>query len=111
MIQKPSNKIKLANKELIKTWNTLKSENSNLIKFLEQAKQNLKENAFCGIQIPKKLIPKILIRKHQISNLWKYNLPNAWRLLYTITTPNEIEIITVVLDWMPHRRYEKLFKY
>ena len=73
--------------------------------------QKILENAFCGIQFPKDLIPKEYIKKYEINNLWKYNLPGAWRLLYTITTPNKIEIISVVLDWMNHKDYERLFKF
>lgn len=37
-----------------------KGDNSEkqLYKFINQALDNIEENAFCGIQIPKKLIPK-----------------------------------------------------
>lgn len=55
--------------------------------------------------------PRVLVKKYGIKNLWKYNLLNAWRLLYTVTTPSEVEIITIVLDWLPNKKYEKLFGY
>jgi len=108
---KNSDKVVLADEKLKSSWQRIKKEEPELAKHLEQAKQNLKENAFCGIQIPKELIPKNYINEYKITNLWKYNLPNAWRLLYTITTPSKIEIITVVLDWLPHKKYERLFNY
>lgn len=108
---KESDKIKFVDDRLKKDWIKVKTEEPELAKHLEQAKENLKENAFCGIQIPKDLIPKEYITKYNINNLWKYNLPNAWRLLYTITTPSKIEIITVVLDWLPHKKYNRLFRY
>ncbi len=28
-----------------------------------------------------------------------------------ITTPNKIEIIAVILDWMNHKDYERLFNF
>ncbi len=43
------------------------------------------------------MIPKEYIKKYKIDNLWKYNLPNAWRLLYTIKG-NEVMIVSVILE-------------
>jgi len=42
--------------------------------------------------------------------VWKYNLPGAWRLIYSIQGGEAI-IITIILDWMDHKTYEKKFKY
>ena len=78
--------------------------------WLIRAFQDIKENAFCGIQIPKRLIPKSYLHKYQINNLWKYNLPNAWRLLYSIEN-QEILVVSIILDWMDHKTYERTFKY
>lgn len=79
---------------------------------LEKAFNNLSENAFCGVQIPKKLIPKEYIKRFgNLTNLWKYNLPDAWRLIYTIKN-NEIEILSVLLEWFTsHKDYERRFNY
>lgn len=88
-----------------------KTEDKKLYEFLIRAFEDLEENAFCGIQIPKKQIPKDYIKKYdQIDNLWKYNLPNAWRLIYTIKN-SEIVVLSIVLEWMSHKDYEKRFKY
>jgi len=59
-------------------------EGQELYKQIKQALDNLKENAFSGIQIPKKLIPRFYISKYNIDNLWKYDLPKGWRLLYSV---------------------------
>ena len=80
-------------------------------KALIRAIDNLKEGAFSGRNVKKKLIPKSLIQKHGINNLWIYNLPDGWRMLYVLTPSEEIQIIAVVLDWMSHKDYEKLFKF
>ena len=59
------------------------TEDRNLYKWLNRF-DDISENAFCGIQIPKRLIPKLYFEKYGIDNLWKYNLPNAWRLLCSV---------------------------
>ena len=70
----------------------------------------ISENAFCGIQIPTKLIPKGYINKYRIDNLWKYNISKSWRLLYSVARDEGV-IIAIILDWFPHKEYEKRFNY
>jgi len=77
---------------------------------LEKALSDIEENPFCGIQIPKRLIPQEYISKYNSKNIWKYNLPGAWRLIYSIQGGKAI-IVTIILDWMDHKTYEKKFKY
>ena len=88
----------------------VQKENPLLYKFLDRATSDIKANPKCGIEIPKRLIPKFYIQKYGINNLWKYNLPDAWRLVYSITG-NEVEIIAILLEWFPHKEYERRFKY
>ena len=88
-----------------------KISDENLTKQLRKAFQNLKQNAFCGIQIPKRLIPKEYAQRcGPLTNLWKYNLPDAWRLIYTVQD-NKISVLSVILDWIDHKTYERKFKY
>ncbi len=87
------------------------TENQNLYNFINRALDDLEENAFCGIQIPKKLIPKEYIRKYGIDNCWKYNLPNAWRLIYSVVDAGEIKVISLILEWHKHKKYDRKFKY
>ena len=77
---------------------------------LEKALCDIEKNPFCGIQIPKKLIPKEYIQKYKVKNIWKYNLPGAWRLTYSIEGGTAI-VIAIILDWMDHKTYERKFKY
>ena len=81
-----------------------------LFKLINQALDNIEENAFCGIQIPKKLIPKEYTSKYKVKNLWKYDLPKGWRLIYSITN-DEIVVISLILEWFDHKEYERKFKY
>ncbi|MBU1201342.1 MAG: hypothetical protein KJ583_00675 [Nanoarchaeota archaeon] len=81
-----------------------------LFRLICKAFKRLEENAFMGTQIPKKLTPKKYIQEYDVSNLWKYNLPGGWRLIYTIID-KEIIVLSIILEWLPHKEYEKKFKY
>jgi len=81
-----------------------------LYKWISRAIDDLEENSFCGIQIPKKLIPKVYIERYDIDNLWKYDLPKGWRLIYSVAN-DEVCIISILLEWMNHKDYEKRFNY
>ena len=52
-----------------------------LAELLVRALGRIAADAFCGIQVPKKLIPKDYHKKYgPLKNLWKYNLTRSWRL-------------------------------
>ncbi|MFH1249309.1 MAG: hypothetical protein V1660_04110 [archaeon] len=108
MIKKSA--VVFANSKLEKEFDKL-SNNDEIKKFIVRAVKDIQENAFCGVQIPKRIIPKEYVRKYGINNLWKYDLPDGWRLLYSITTPNKIEIISVIIEWFDHKNYERKFRY
>ncbi len=96
-----------------KSFDKLKSgkfEDKTLYEFIDRAIDDLKENPFVGIKLPKKLWPKEYVQKYAINNLWKYDLPNAWRLLYTIKG-NSVKIVAVILEWMDHKKYDRKFGY
>lgn len=97
-------------KETFDKLKTGKYENKKLYQCINKAFDDLKLNPFCGIQIQKKLIPKEYSLKFSAANLWKYNLPNAWRLIYTVKE-DEITILSIILEWMSHKDYEKRFRY
>ncbi len=106
---KPS-RVVFVSDELEYDFNVLKDDDP-IKKGIVRAINDLKENAFVGIQIPKRLFPKEYVKKYGITNLWKYDLPNAWRLLYTVTAENEVNLISAILEWFDHKGYEKKFKY
>lgn len=81
-----------------------------LFKFIEQALDNLEMNAFCGIQIRKQQIPKEYFIKYGIRNLWKYDLPRGWRLIYSVAK-EEIIVVSLILEWLDHKEYERRFSY
>lgn len=106
---KPS-KVKFISEKLQDNFNSL-DENDPIKKSIKRAINDLRNNAFFGIQLPKRLIPKEYVLKYNAKNLWKYDLPQGWRLIYTITAENEVQLISAILDWYNHPEYERRFHY
>lgn len=105
--------VAFANPKLEKDFEKLKQgkfEDKQLYKFIDRAISDLKKNPMCGVKIPRKLWPRGYIKKYQIKNLWKYDLPDGWRLIYSIFE-NELMILNLILEWFPHNEYERKFGY
>ncbi len=108
-----NSEIKFGDEKVQKSFEKLKdskTEDHKLYKWICRAFEDLEENAFCGVRIPKKLIPKIYIDKYGVDNLLKYDLPNAWRLIYSVAN-GEICVLSIILEWMDHKNYERRFNY
>lgn len=73
---KPTNGVVFAEKGLEDSYNKLALD-SPLRNSILKVIGNLKENAFCGEQIRKNIIPKIYVNKYKINNLWWYPLGNS----------------------------------
>ena len=101
-------KVVFVNRELEDTFNQM-SDKDPIKKGIIRAIGFMQKDFSCGRNVKKELIPKKLLDKYQLNNLWIYDLPNGWRLIYSVTSGGEIEIIAAVLDWMDHKDYEKLF--
>jgi len=87
------------------------TEDKKVYEWLVRAFEDLEKDAFSGVQISKRLIPKEYQKKFgKLDNLWKYNLPDAWRLIYTVQR-DQVVILSVILEWMDHKEYERRFKY
>jgi Txe/YoeB family toxin of Txe-Axe toxin-antitoxin module len=110
------NKIKAVafmNEKIKEDYGTLKSgafEDKELYKFITRAIDDLKKDPLCGTRIPQRLIPSVYAEKYNINNLWKYDLPNAWRLLYTLAG-DEVKIVSIIIEWLAHEEYERRFGY
>ena len=105
-------KVKFADSKLFEVYQSLRTgsfEEKELAENLERAFFALKDNPFAGIKIPKQLWPKAY-RRYFLKILLKYDLPNAWRLVYTIEG-DKLEISVVILEWFSHKDYEKRFGY
>ncbi len=87
-----------------------KTEDKDLSRELKIAFDAIALDAFCGIQVPKRLIPKSYLSKYQLDNLWIYNFHKSWRLMYTIAGDGE-NVIALIIEWLPHKEYERRFGY
>lgn len=87
-----------------------RSDHQILLGSIKQKIDFLKENPQYGIHIPKNKMPKEYIMQYAVNNLWKVNLSGAWRMIYTING-REVEIISLILDILNHKDYEKKFGY
>jgi hypothetical protein len=101
-------RVKFIDVELENAFNSLSDEDP-IKKALIRAIQNIQEDFQAGEYIPKKDIPESYLSKYGINNVRVYDLPSAWRLMYTVTGASEIGIISILLDWMSHKDYERLF--
>jgi hypothetical protein len=74
--------IRFVNERLEKTFKKLEKDDPQLHKFILRAFSDIENNAFCGIQVPKRLIPEEYAKKLSVRNVW-----------------------------MDHKTYERRFKY
>ncbi len=86
------------------------SFHQTLLRSINRVKELLKQNPFAGDQVKKKQIPPKYIQKFDVDNVWRIELADRWRLVYTITG-NQIEIIMFVMDIFDHKDYDKVFGY
>ena len=86
------------------------SVHQSIFRSIDRVKNWLKNNPFVGEQVQKSLIPKHYIQQYDITNLWRIELSNYWRLIYTIRS-TEVEIINFVLNIVNHKKYDKIFGY
>jgi Txe/YoeB family toxin of Txe-Axe toxin-antitoxin module len=96
-------------KEAFEALKSGKSADPEIYKAINHAIDTLKADPECGIKIPRNLIPE-RYEKYDVDNLWKIDLPRAWRLIYTLKG-DEIAILAIILEWMDHKNYERRFGY
>ena len=86
------------------------SFHQSLLRSINRAVDLLKENPFAGNQIPKRQIPGKYVVRYGVENIWRIEIANRWRLIYTITG-DQLEIINFIVDIFDHRKYDKVFGY
>ncbi len=86
------------------------SFHQTLFRSIQRAKELLRKDPFTGNQVPQRLIPNKYIKKYDVNNIWRIELANRWRLIYTIRG-GELEIINFIIDIFNHKDYDKVFGY
>ncbi len=82
-----------------------------ILKAINNKIELIKSNIHYGNPIAKNLIPEEYKIKYGTNNLFRVELPIFWRMLYTLTNNEEIEIIAFVLDIINHPTYDNKFGY
>lgn len=86
------------------------SFHQTLLRSIERVIDLLKKNPFAGNQIPRRQHPEKYSDKYDAENVWRIELANRWRLIYTITG-NKLEVVNFVMDIFDHKDYDKVFGY
>ena len=97
------------NKRLKKVYDELPN-NDPLKNKIEKVIEEIKKNPQYGQLIPQKQIPKEYKKKGFNYAFWVH-LNSSWRLIYTVTSYNEVEILAIILDFFHHKDYERKFNY
>src|SRR2546427_194383 len=75
----------------------------------------LKLDPFAGDQIPKARIPTSLARRSglpgQLANAWRFELPLAFRGIYTVSGHPGSGVVVIILEILTHKESERLFGY
>jgi hypothetical protein len=80
-----------------------------LHKALSSAFSDIMGNPSAGVPLKKYRIPRSL-RSGSVDNLWKYDLPKGWRLLYSLSVDrSRISIMALILEWCDHGSYQKKY--
>ena len=80
-----------------------------LLKSFERIRKILLDNPQFGEPISKDKIPEDF-KKQGIKNLYRVELSNYWRMLYTLEG-NVVEVFLFVLNIVNHKDYNKILRY
>jgi hypothetical protein len=107
----------ILSKEAEEVYKKLNAEAENnkqsrmILKAINNKIDLIKSNIHYGNPIAKNLIPEEYKQKYSIINLFRVELPVFWRMLYTLTNNEEVEIIAFILDIIDHPTYDNKFGY
>ena len=77
--------------------------------------RRLKGDVFAGDQIPKDRILVALASRNGVpsalTNAWRFELPRAFRGIYTVQPASPQRPIVLVLEVLSHKDYDRLFGY
>ena len=99
-----------ASDELRMSFEALEKSEPELFRWISAAMDKLEATPFAGAHLQRALIPKAYVEKFGIDNLWKLNLPQGWRLMYSVGKDG-VNIVSIILEWLPHKKYERRFGY
>lgn len=87
------------------------SEDKKLYNNMLKTFDKLKYNPYRGDNFKKDRIPKIYKQLYGLNNLFKLNIDRYWRLLYFVKSLDRNTTLIILIDFMPHPEYDRLFGY
>lgn len=84
--------------------------NHKHVKWINDMKENLQRDPFCGEKIMKNRIPKYYKEMFSVHTLFRYAHPEGYRSIYTLYML-ESGLCPVILEFMNHKQYEQKFGY
>ena len=87
-----------------------KPTHQQLLDSINKAINNIHLDYKYGNLIPRKYLSKTVIERYGTDKIFRVELIGYWRLLYTLIG-SEVEIIAFILEYMDHKRYNKIFNY
>lgn len=85
-------------------------KNGAMYKKIKVIIKDLKNDHIVGIRIKLSQVPSYYLRKHDVSAVFKVDLPGAWRLIYGILTIHD-EKKALLMELFDHGSYDKRFGY
>jgi hypothetical protein len=81
-----------------------------ILKSVRKKLDIIRNKPYYGDQVKKDQIPSYYVDKYKVTNLFRVELPQFWRMLYSVGK-SEIEVIALVIDICDHKLYDKRFGY
>ncbi len=85
-------------------------EEKRLAKWIRHAIDCVSLDPQYGTKVPSKVWPKEYVQEYKITNLWKVDFPMGWRMMYTLRN-EELDILSIILEWFNHPHYERRHGY
>jgi len=83
----------------------------SILRAVDRKIELIRENPRYGNHVSYKRIPKEYIEKYGAEKVFRVELPNFWRMLYsTGPAENEVDIFAFILGIMDHKEYDRKFK-
>jgi hypothetical protein len=86
------------------------SFNQQLLKAIDRTIERLKTNPQYGVPVTRKTAGDTPFKHYGVDRLYLVDLTGYWRLVYTLSS-TEIKIVSLILDYIDHDRYNKIFGY
>jgi hypothetical protein len=84
------------------------NEDRRLYESIGRTFDKLKYNPYSGDNIKKERIPP---KYKHLNGLFKININRYWRMLYTVKSLDRSNTLVIIIDFLPHNEYDRLFGY